>query len=83
MTTLPSRIIPITNDRAQVLVPDDAFEPEPGSVVLMNGQWGQAWQRQFDTGMWNCASGRGGRGKTWEWLLTKRNLVLVYDAAVR
>jgi len=80
-TASTARIIPLTDDRARPLTADSQWEPEPGSVVLINGQYGSAWQRQFDDGLWRCA--RGGRPREWSYLLEKRNLVLVYDAAPR
>ena len=82
MTTSNSRLIPITDDRARCLLPaDDLFEPEPGSVLLVNGRFGQAWQRRFDDGLWHSTG--GGRGRTWAHMLTYRNLVLIYDAEPR
>lgn len=80
---IPSaRIIPLTDDRARPLLhPDDMIEPLPASVLCVNGQFGQAWQRRFDDGLWHCSG--GGRGRTWEHMLTFRNLVLVYDAPER
>lgn len=82
MTTRNSRVIPLTDDRGRTLVgTDDLFEPERGSVVLINGLFGQAWQRRFDTGRWHSTG--GGSGKSWEHMLRYRNLVLVYDAEER
>lgn len=82
MTTLNSRLIPLTDHRGANLLPEDErFEPEPGSLVLVNGNHGTAWQRFFSDELWH--STRGGRAKTWAELLHYRNLVLVYDAAVR
>jgi hypothetical protein len=82
MTTLKSRLIPITDDRARLLLSEGQDqEPEPGSVVLINGEWGCAWQRQFDDGLWRSV--RGGRGRDWGYILSKRNVVLIYDAAIR
>jgi hypothetical protein len=82
MTTMSSRLIPLTDDRGKPLLPaDELHEPEPGSVVLVNGAFGQAWQRRFDDRLWHSTG--GGNGKTWERMLTYRNLVLVYDAAER
>lgn len=77
------RPIPVTDARGQVLVKSDETEPEPGSIVLVNGQWGCAWQRQFDDGLWRSCRGRGGRGRDWAYMLARRNLVLIYDAPVR
>ena len=56
-------------------------QPNPGSIVLTNGEFGTAWQRYFNDGLWHRVG--GGKGRTWEWLLTQRNLVLVYDAPFR
>lgn len=79
MTT--DRAIPMTDARGAVLMRVDEDEPLPGSVVLTEGQHGSAWQRFFSDGLWHPV--RGGGPRTWEHLLTKRNLVLVYDAPER
>ena len=57
-------------------------EPEPphGSVVLVHGQTGTAWQR-FADGRWHPT--RGGGGRTWEQLMCARNVILIYVAPVR
>ena len=73
-------ITPITDDRGRPLVRRTP-EPEPGSVVLVNGEFGCAWQRQFDDGLWRSV--RGGKPRDWANMLTRRNLVLVYDAEIR
>jgi hypothetical protein len=76
-----SIIITITDDAGKP-VSRDIPEPEPGSVVLINGEFGTAFQRYFGgDGLWHRVG--GGRGKTWQQMLTQRNLVLVYRAAVR
>lgn len=74
-------MIPFTDDRGRSLVSSNEAEPEPGSVVLVNGEFGCAWQRQFDDGLWRSV--RGGMPRTWAYMLGRRNLVLVYDASVR
>lgn len=77
-------IIRLTDDRGRpLLFGDDIAEPECGSVALVNGQYGQAWQRRFDDGRWHCTGGSKSRGKDWGNMLRYRNLVLVYDAAPR
>lgn len=74
--------VPLTNHRGALLVePGDATEPEPGSIIMTEGHWGTAWQRHFNDGKWH--STRGGAPKQWDELIIKRNVVLVYDAAVR
>lgn len=76
-------LIRVTDDQGRaVLEGDDATEPEPGSVVLTDGEFGSAWQLSFADGKWYCTQRNGG-GKTWAWLLTKRNVVLAYDAHPR
>ena len=82
MTTMMSRLIPLTDATGKLLVPGDEFEPTRGSIVLTNGQWGTAWQRFFDDGLWHSV-GQGREGVTWEHMLQCRNLVLVYEAAER
>lgn len=57
-------------------------EPHPGSVLLTDGEFGTAWQRYFNDGLWHRVGG-GGAGKPWMFFLTKRNVVLVYDAHER
>lgn len=74
-------IVRLTDDRGRPYDVDDLIEPLPGSVVLVNGEFGQAWQRRFDDGLWHCTG--GGRGRDWERMLKYRNLVLVYDALPR
>lgn len=64
------------------VAPEDQTEPEPGSVVLLGGDWGTAWQRNFSDGLWHSTRRRGGP-KDWAWLLSRRNLRLVYDAERR
>lgn len=75
-------MVPITDSIAKPVLHNADVEPEPGSVVLMGGEFGSAWQKSFTDGLWYCTQ-RSGGGKTWAWLLTKRNLVLVYEAEVR
>ena len=57
------RHIPITDDRGRSLMGANEVEPEPGSVAMVNGEFGSAWQRQFDDGLWRCV--RGGRPRDW------------------
>lgn len=67
---------------------DDIFntaemdEPYPSSVVLTQGQFGTAWQRYFSDGLWHSVT-RPGEPHDWQWMITQRNLVLVYDAPER
>ena len=68
-------------DRKGALIHPYNPEPEPGSVVLTEGEYGTAWQRFFSDGKWHPT--RGGGSRTWEQLLAKRNLVLVYEADKR
>ena len=86
MTTMSSHLITITDDAGNpLLAPDERYEPEPGSVVLVKGAYGTAWQRFFSTGRWHPV--RGNYSLSWEQMLasplTNRNLVLVYDAPKR
>lgn len=79
---MSDRIIPLTDHRGHALVPeDDRHEPLPGSVVLTEGLHGTAWQRHFNDGLWH--SSRGGTPRHWASLISKRNLILVYDADKR
>lgn len=74
----------VTDDRGRPMLDgDDAAEPLPGSVVLTDGEFGTAWQRYFADGMWHRVGGGSGRGKPWSFFLSKRNVVLAYDAHER
>lgn len=76
-----SKPVQITDDRGAF--PNHAYdrEPHPCSVVLSDGEHGTAWQRYVSDGLWHRVG--GGKGRTWEEMLAKRNLVLVYDAPER
>lgn len=56
-------------------------EPEPGSIVLTEGDHGTAWQRQFKDGRWHRIG--GGRPRDWAWVMSQRRVRLIYDAPVR
>lgn len=77
-----NEIMQMTDDRGRCVMSSDEPEPNPGSVVLVNGEFGMAWQRRFDDGLWH-PTGNAGRGREWTWMLTHRNLTLVYDCAAR
>lgn len=83
MPTVRTRLIQINDTTGQILLAEgEDHEPEPGSVVLVNGEYGTAWQRYFDDGLWHSV--RGGRGRTWEEMLARqRNMFLAYDAPIR
>lgn len=75
-------LIHLTDYEGDVLVDSDqTHEPLPGSVVMEYGLHGTAWQRHFNDGKWH--STRGGRALTWEQMLCKRHLWLIYDAEPR
>lgn len=76
-------LTPITDTHGNLLHPEtySRFEPNPGSIVMTDGEWGTAWQRHFSTGDWHPT--RGGGSKTWAYLLQRRNLMLVYVAPPR
>lgn len=82
-TEVPYLWIPLTDGRGELLVqPDDAAEPEPGSIILTQGIHGTAWQRFFaGPRLWHRAG--GGSPTEWSVLIGQRNVVLVYDAPVR
>lgn len=73
--------IQMTDTHGAPLGDEIHHEPNPGSVVLSNGEFGTAWQRHFDDLLWHRSG--GGRPITWMELMTKRNIVLVYDASLR
>lgn len=72
---------PLTNVHGKPLPGIDTTEPEPGSVLLVQGEHGTAWQRWFKDGLWHSV--RGGRGRTWDEMLRQRHVVLVHEATVR
>lgn len=77
-----TNLIPLTDTRGEPLLPESLMaEPLPGSVVLTDGAYGTAWQRFFSDGRWHPT--RGGGSKSWEELVQRRNLVLVYEADER
>lgn len=71
-------VLLMTDSRGRAFA-QDMTEPEPSSVVLAEGEFGNAYQRYFSDGLWH----RGREARTWEEMLTERNLVLVYDAPIR
>lgn len=82
MPTRLTRLIQVTNDQGTLVLDEDtSYEPLPGSIVMTEGVHGTAWQRWFGDGLWHrCGSSQK---KDWAYLLTKRNVVLVYDADER
>jgi len=79
---MTSRVVPLTDAKARLLIPEDeAYEPEPGSVVLTDGLHGTAWQRYFSDGLWYSTT--GDHEWTWQQMTRQRNLVLVYEAEPR
>lgn len=80
--TMDIDVLILTDARGRVFKGTDVSEPLPASVVLVDGEWGHAFQRHFDDGLWHPVRSRG-RARDWGWILTKRNVVLVYDAAPR
>lgn len=82
MTTSNTRLITVTDDTGrQVLPADDQYEPNPGSIVLVQGRFGTAWQRMFSDGLWSTVGGRN--VKTWAELCQMRGVIIVYDAEER
>lgn len=78
-----NRTIALTGSQGEILVPmDETYEPEPGSIVLVEGLHGTAWQRFFSDGLWHSVH-EGTKPLLWVEVLEKRNLVLVYDADPR
>jgi hypothetical protein len=76
-----TNLIPLTDTRGRPLLSGGLSQPNPGSIVLTDGEWGTAWQRHFSTGRWHPT--RGGGSVDWDTLSTRRNLVLVYNAPPR
>ncbi len=75
-------LTPITDTHGNVItIPGRGKEPEPGSIVLTQGQFGTAWQRSFDDGMWHRVG--GGRPRDWAWMLQQNRVFLSYNAPKR
>lgn len=73
-----NKTYPLTTSAGYTL---DHQEPTMGSVVLVGGEYGTAFQRHFSDGKWHRTG--GGRPKSWAFMLNQRNLVLVYEPAER
>lgn len=74
--------IPVTDHVGRLLLPaEETHEPLPGSILMTEGEHGTAWQRHFSDGYWHSTV--GGRRRTWDELIRRRNVVLVYDAPAR
>lgn len=78
----PAKLVPIIDTYFRLVDPQGGEEPNPGSVVLIDGQFGQAWQRHFSDGLWYSCSPRRG-GVEWSHFLASKNVMLAYDAPVR
>lgn len=77
-----TKLIAVTDDAGRLLLDEDQRqEPNPGSVVLVHGEFGTAWQRYFKDDKWHSV--RGGRARTWDEMLEQRNMVIAYDAPER
>lgn len=74
-------LVPITDSVGKPVLHNAEVEPNPGSVVLTEGEFGTMWQRFFSDGLWHRVG--HGRPKTWADIIAKRNVVLVYEAEVR
>lgn len=55
-------------------------EPEPGSLIMVGGMHGVAWQRHFSDGRWHSTTKAT---RTYRSLMRQRNAVLVYSAEPR
>ncbi len=71
----------ITDTRGRVQGDWHSNEPECGSVVLTSGPSGTGWQRWHVDGKWHRLG--GGTPRSWSWLLSRRNVVLVHEAPAR
>lgn len=82
MGTPLNTLVEVTNAHGSIVLAEtEITEPEPGSIVLVHGEFGTAWQRQFKDGMWVRVG--GGRPRDWHWLLMQPRVHLAYDAPVR
>lgn len=61
--------------------PDGGAEPPHGSVVMVHGPTGTAYQRHFGSGRWH-ATGDGGSPRSWEDVLALSSLpvIIIYRA---
>ena len=55
-------------------------EPEPGSILMVDGLYGVAWQRFFSDNKWHSTTGAK---RSFATLMEQRNVWLVYSAPVR
>lgn len=55
-------------------------QPEPGSVVMIDGPHGVAWQRFFSDGKWHSTTGAT---RSFRSIMRQRNVLLVYSAPLR
>jgi hypothetical protein len=72
--------VEMTDDTGKSLMSRNETEPLVDSVVLTDGPHGHALQRHTD-GLWYPV--KSGKGRTWDEVMTNRNVVLVYDAEPR
>lgn len=81
--TGPHLLVELTtsNGACASMNPNDTVEPKPGSIILIHGEHGTAWQRQFKGGLWVRVG--GGRPRDWAWVMGQRRVFLVYDAPAR
>lgn len=59
---------------------DEIDQPLPGSLLMVGGLHGVAWQRHFSDGKWHSTTGAT---RSFRSLLGQRNVVLVYNATPR
>jgi hypothetical protein len=60
---------------------EDMEEPHCGSILMVGGWYGTAWQRMFADGQWHPS--RGGTPRKFKQLLKRRNVILIYEAKER
>ena len=77
------RSVPMTGRKGEPLLPAEEMEqPVRGSVVLVGGLTGTAWQRHHADGLWHSTLSRM-KAATWDEMVRRRNVVLIYDAEHR
>lgn len=62
------------------LIVNDIEQPEPCSVLMVEGLHGVAWQRHVSDGRWHSSTGAT---RTFASLMRQRNVVLIYSAPAR
>lgn len=77
-TKTSAEVVELTDTYGNVVT--DIDQPNPGSVIMIGGFHGVAWQRHFSDGRWYSTTGAR---RTFSSIMRQRNVLLVYAASVR